>query len=238
MAALFTFCPDTFESEREGAYLLPVFFGPHILSRMSRRVSPLRDPPFLNVLPKDGEALYFPGIFSEGECAELFSTLETEIQCAHESIRLFGKWILQPRLTALYGEDQARYRYSGIEMKAAPWTLSLRKILERIEPIAGARFSIVLLNFYRNERDSMGWHSDNERELGTDPVIASVSFGVTRRFSFRHRTERKLRTSIDLEAGSLLLMRGKSQEAWQHAIPKETRSLGPRINLTFRILKP
>jgi alkylated DNA repair dioxygenase AlkB len=189
-----------------------------------------------NILPREGEAFYFPQLFSETDSSVFFAALQKEIQWKQEPIRLFGKMRMQPRLTALYGEPGTYYRYSGIRMTSTPWTETLQRIRNRIEPISGTRFSLVLLNYYRDENDSMGWHSDDEKELGPLPTIASVSFGATRRFHFRHRNDKNLRASVDLENGSLLVMRGESQASWQHAIPKKTRPMGPRINLTFRVI--
>ncbi|MBC7385053.1 MAG: alpha-ketoglutarate-dependent dioxygenase AlkB [Cryobacterium sp.] len=189
-----------------------------------------------NLLPKEGESYYFPNLFDAPECDQLFTFLQTEVPWVQEPIRLFGKTVMQPRLTALCGDYGASYRYSGIEMIASPWNDALEQIRDRLESISRTEFNVILLNLYRDEKDSMGWHSDDEKELGMDPIIASVSFGATRRFHFRHRSEKSLKTFIDLENGSLLLMRGATQAAWQHSIPKETKSRGLRLNLTFRTL--
>ena len=150
-----------------------------------------------------------------------------------ESITLWGKQFLQPRLTAWYGD--AAYTYSGLTMSAAPLTPLLAEIRDCCHRLTGQRFNSVLLNYYRNERDSMGMHSDDERELGPEPAIASVSFGATRTFILRHKRSKQT-VKLDLTSGSMLLMAGKTQANWSHGINKTTRPAGPRINLTFRFI--
>jgi len=188
-----------------------------------------------NILPKDGEVIYFPQLFTADESEGYLASLQKEVNWKHEPIKIFGKEVMQPRLTAWYGDSE--YRYSGITMHPNAWTSSLMKIKQKIEAIAGITFNSALLNHYRNEKDSMGWHRDNEKELGENPIIGSVSFGATRTFQLKHYFDKQLKTSIDLTDGSFLLMRGETQHYWQHCIPKTSRPLGPRINLTFRILR-
>ncbi len=150
---------------------------------------------------------------------------------------MFGKAIAQPRLTAWYGDEGAIYTYSNLTNRPLEWTPELLVIKARAEKTAQMNFNSVLLNYYRNGQDSMGWHQDNEPELGEQPVIASVNFGATRRFQLRHKKRKDLDTfSIDLEHGSLLVMRGTTQEFWKHQVPKTTQSVGARINLTFRLI--
>jgi alkylated DNA repair dioxygenase AlkB len=152
-----------------------------------------------------------------------------------DSVVLWGKSYPQPRLTAWYGDEDARYEYSGLELAPLPWTARLLAIKARVEKATGSRFNSVLLNYYRNERDSMGMHSDDEPELGPEPVIASLSLGETRTLVFRHRSDRSRKSlRIELGDGSLLLMRGASQRNWKHGIAKERRACGARVNLTFR----
>jgi alkylated DNA repair dioxygenase AlkB len=143
---------------------------------------------------------------------------------------------MQPRLTALYGDDNKSFSYSGITMKPYPWTEALIKIKQKIEIESGVVFTTALLNYYRNEKDSMGWHRDNEKELGPKPVIGSVSFGATREFQLRHYYEKNLRTSVELNHGSFLLMKNETQHHWEHAIPKKNKALDERINITFRVI--
>ena len=187
-----------------------------------------------NLLPYDGEAFYLPNFFSKELADIYFEKILNEVNWREEAIRIFGKKVLQPRRTAWYGDKD--YSYSGITMTNQPWLQVLLKIKVEIETKFDLPFDGVLLNHYRNGRDSMGWHRDNEKELGDQPDIASVSFGESRRFVFRNRARPDKKVEINLEHGSLLLMRGKSQQAWDHAIPKTARPIADRINLTFRKL--
>jgi alkylated DNA repair dioxygenase AlkB len=148
-----------------------------------------------------------------------------------EQIVLWGKRMDQPRLTAWHGEQ--RYRYSGLTLEPLPFTELQLHIKQAVEAVSGHRFNSVLLNYYRNERDSMGMHSDDETELGREPAIASVSFGATRTFVLRHKRSKQT-VKLDLTSGSLLLMAGQTQYHWLHGINKSTRPIGPRVNLTFR----
>jgi alkylated DNA repair dioxygenase AlkB len=189
-----------------------------------------------NLLPRDGEALYFPDFFAKVEADALFGALLEGIAWRHEAIVMFGRQVMQPRLTAWYGDPGAHYTYSGITLTPLPWTAELETIRARLEPAAETTFNSVLLNRYRDQSDGMGWHSDDEPELGRDPVIASLSFGAPRDFQLRHRKDKSLKVSLKLAHGSLLLMRGETQHHWAHALPKRTAPLGPRINLTFRAI--
>jgi len=188
-----------------------------------------------NLLPKDGEAFLHKDLFAPSERERFFSCLEKEIEWRQEPIRIFGKMVMQPRLTAWLGDHE--YRYSGIVMKPQKWNSALSEIKTKIEPLAGVEFNCALLNFYRDGQDSMGWHRDNEAELGKNPVIGSVSFGAPRRFLFRHYQEKHLKTEVELGDGSFLLMRGESQHHWEHSLPKTALAKGPRINLTFRVIR-
>jgi alkylated DNA repair dioxygenase AlkB len=163
--------------------------------------------------------------------AEVFARLLEETPWRAESVVVYGKRHLQPRLTAWYGD--ASYTYSGLRLDPLPWTPLLAAIRAAVEAACGQRFNSVLLNRYRNERDSMGMHSDDEPELGAQPVIASLSFGTTRTFILRHKRNKQT-IRLALEDGSLLLMSGQLQANWLHGINKSTRSLGERLNLTFR----
>jgi alkylated DNA repair dioxygenase AlkB len=156
-----------------------------------------------------------------------------------ESITIYGKKFLQPRLIAWYGDAGQMYSYSGIALEPLPWTSTLRGVREIVEPLASETFNSVLLNYYRDHRDSMGFHSDDERELGPTPTIASVSLGATRTLVLKHKTRIDLRSvRLELPAGSLLLMKGTTQKYWKHGIDKQTRPCGPRVNLTFRRINP
>lgn len=185
----------------------------------------------------DGEIYWQPQIFSEAEGNELFSRLEKKIEWRQDKIRIFGKWVDQPRLTAWYGDPGMAYTYSGLTMVPNEWTDSLLAIKQKVENYAEVTFNSVLLNLYRDGKDSMGWHSDNEPELGENPIIASVSLGGARRFHLKHKYKKAVpRIRLDLSHGSLLLMQGATQHHWQHQISKTTREVQPRINLTFRRL--
>jgi alkylated DNA repair dioxygenase AlkB len=165
--------------------------------------------------------------------AEIFARLLHETPWREESVVVYGKRHLQPRLTAWYGD--ASYTYSGLRLEPLPWTALLLEIRAAVEAACGQRFNSVLLNRYRNERDSMGMHSDDEPELGNDPVIASLSYGATRTFILRHKRDKRI-VRLPLEDGSLLLMSGQLQRNWLHGINKSTRPLGERLNLTFRYI--
>ncbi len=185
----------------------------------------------------DTELLYFPHFFSLDKADELYRIMLKETIWQQDPITLFGKTHLQPRLTALYGNDGKPYSYSGIVMQPHTWTPALTYIREEIETVCTEVFTTVLLNLYRDGRDSNGWHADNERELGRNPVIASLSLGAERQFQLRHNEKKEMAQKINLEHGSLLIMGGATQQYWKHQIPKTAKPVGPRINLTFRKLK-
>jgi alkylated DNA repair dioxygenase AlkB len=152
-----------------------------------------------------------------------------------EFITLYGQQYQQPRLTAWYGDPGARYTYSGLALVPLPWTELLSDVRRRVEALAAASFNSVLMNYYRDHRDSMGRHSDDEPELGRNPVIASLSLGEQRTFVLKHKFKKDLKpVSLVLESSSLLLMKGATQHHWKHGINKLTRPCGPRVNLTFR----
>jgi alkylated DNA repair dioxygenase AlkB len=167
--------------------------------------------------------------------ADSLPALIAETPWRSDTIRLFGKRYLQPRLTAWYGDPGCQYTYSRLRLEPLPWTPLLACIRDRVQEAAAARFNSVLLNHYRDERDSMGMHADDEPELGPEPVIASVSLGERRTLVLRHRHDRAIDSlRLPLEHGSLLVMRGATQRNWKHGIDKERRPCGPRVNLTFR----
>ena len=184
----------------------------------------------------DAEVVMFAGFFPVKEADALFTALCETIAWRQNTIKLYGRVMDQPRRTAWYGDAGRSYTYSGISMNPEPWTPELLQIRRRVDSVAGVAFNSVLLNQYRNEWEGVSWHSDDEPELGVNPVIASVSFGAARRFQFKHKTDPNLRAAIDLTHGSLLLMRGPTQHFWKHQIPKSSRPHGPRINLTFRVV--
>ena len=154
-----------------------------------------------------------------------------------EAVRIYGKVHDQPRLVSLYADPGKRYDYSGIAMHPLPWTDLLREIKRRVEDCTAESFNAVFLNLDRDHNDSMGFHSDDERELGKNPVIASLTFGATRTFVLKHKFNKDLPTvKVPLTAGTVLLMKGATQHNWKHGINKQTTPCGPRVNLTFRTL--
>lgn len=196
------------------------------------------DSPAQQLQMPDAEVLFYPNPFKLADCEQMFATLAAEIAWRQDSATIFGRHHLLPRLTAWYGDPGKTYRYSGISMEPLPWTPTLRQIKAAIETIAQVEFNSVLLNFYRHGQDSMGWHSDDEPELGPNPVIGSVSFGGCRRFLLRHKTDQSIsKVEVHLTNGSLLLMQGPTQHFWQHHVPKTKRHVDPRINLTFRVIQ-
>lgn len=170
----------------------------------------------------------------EKEATNLFQTIMQETQWKQEHIFIAGKSRLQPRLTAWYGDENASYTYSGLQLHPLQWTNTLLQIKQKIEVTCQTNFNSVLINLYRNEQDSMGWHADNESSLGYQPCIASLSLGDTRQFKMKHHTINNQRYKLPLINGSLLIMEGTTQEYWTHCIDKEKHSCAPRINLTFR----
>jgi len=152
-----------------------------------------------------------------------------------ENVVVWGKTYPQPRLIAWYGDPERSYTYSGIRLQPRPWTSLLLEIKSRVEAISGSEFNSVLLNYYRDNRDSMGFHSDDEPELGLHPTIAAISLGQERVLIFKHKTDQSLkRIRFPLGSGSLLIMSGETQRHWLHGIEKERQQCGPRVNLTFR----
>jgi alkylated DNA repair dioxygenase AlkB len=184
----------------------------------------------------DSDVLLFPNFFPPSQSDALYQALLEGSNWRQEQIKLYGKPIDLPRLTAWYGDEGKSYSYSGIRVDPCPWTPTLLTIKSEIEPVSEVSYNSVLLNLYRGERDSVSWHSDDEPELGTNPVIGSVTFGATRTFQFRHKKRKKLRVSLELGHGSFLLMKGPTQHNWLHQVPKLSGECGPRINLTFRII--
>jgi alkylated DNA repair dioxygenase AlkB len=172
---------------------------------------------------------------AQAEADRLMARL-LELDWGRDRIRIFGKEHAAPRLTAWYGDPGISYHYSGVTHEARAWTHELAALRERLVAYTGAHLNFVLANLYRDGADCLGWHSDDERVLGKEPVIASLSFGATRRLRFRTRTAPTAKTSIDLEHGSLLVMFGQSQRRWQHSLPRTKRVSDARINLTFRRL--
>lgn len=175
--------------------------------------------------------------FLSCESGPLFEALRAEIPFAQRPIRMMGRTIMQPRLSAWIGDPGTAYTYSGVLNEPEAWPPSLRSLRGRVSDRAAESFNSVLCNLYRDGSDSMGFHADAERELGPEPVIASVSLGATRRFQLRHRRDSSDRMDIELHDGSLLIMRGATQQHYRHAVPKQRAVTEPRINLTFRLIR-
>jgi len=183
------------------------------------------------------DVLLDPNFLAPAEAAALLTELTATVAWRQEPIKLFGKGVMQPRLTAWYGDPGATYRYSGLRLEPLPWLPALQQLRTQLEAATGTRFNSVLLNLYHSGQDSMGYHADNEPELGPAPVIASLTLGATRTFRLRPRPGVAAQAlSLPLTAGSLLLMRGATQQNWLHALPKTARPVGPRLNLTFRLV--
>ncbi len=190
--------------------------------------------PILFDLP-DADLVYYPNFFELEMANTLFEKLQNEVPWQQDDIMVFGKTHPQPRLTALYGNEGKPYGYSNIVMKPHAWSPLITHLKNEIETVCTTNFTTVLLNLYRNGKDSNGWHADNERELGRNPVIASLSFGAERVFQMKHNTN-SMKQNILLQHGSLLLMKGTTQHFWKHQIPKTAKPIGARINLTFRVI--
>jgi alkylated DNA repair dioxygenase AlkB len=178
-----------------------------------------------------GRIYYDPNFLSNLEADRYFSNLRSTLPWQQERITMFGRSVLQPRLQAWHGD--VAYTYSGLTMSPHPWTPDLNELKARCEAIANVQFNSLLANLYRHGQDSMGWHQDNEPELGRNPVIASVNLGETRRFLLRN-LHCKTQLEYELSHGALLIMAGELQHHWKHAVPKTAKPKGERINLTFR----
>ena len=185
----------------------------------------------------DAEISYYPHFFEAAEADDLFIELLETTLWQQDSITVFGKTHPQPRLTALYGNTDKAYTYSNLTMEPHPWNPLLQKIKNQIASVCDTNFTSVLLNLYRNGKDSNGWHADNEKELGTNPVIASISLGAERAFHLQQNCDKNRKHKMILQHGSLLIMKGATQHYWKHQIPKTAKPINPRINLTFRWIK-
>ena len=177
--------------------------------------------------------LIYNANFLDTQFAEkLFQQLYTETNWIQEPIKIFGKEMMQPRLTHLFGERS--YSYSNIKMNPEPFPELLQQLKNKLENFTKSTFNVCLANLYRDGQDSMGWHSDDEKELGKNPTIASISLGGERMFHLQHKTKKELKQKFVLAPGSLLIMAGETQHFWKHQLPKTKKQVAPRINLTFR----
>jgi alkylated DNA repair dioxygenase AlkB len=189
------------------------------------------------VLPQlpDAELEYYENFLAADVAWDTYHQLLEVTDWRQESITVFGKTHPTPRLSSWVGDPEASYRYSNMTMQPQPWSSALLDLKAQVEQVSQHCFNSVLLNWYRDGQDSNGWHSDNEPELGKRPVIASLSLGAIRDFQLKHRNDKRLKYALSLAHGSLLVMRGNTQQYWQHQIPKRATA-GSRINLTFRTI--
>lgn len=184
----------------------------------------------------NGEYIFVSQFFTKQEADNYLEQFSKTIAWKQEEMKMYGKTVKFPRLTSWYGDNDKPYSFSGITLDPHPWTKELLEIKEKIERLSQDIFNSVLLNLYRDGNDSISWHTDAEKELGKNPVIASLNFGAERIFQLRHM-ETKERIDISLTHGSLLLMMGELQHYWQHQVPKIKTVKTQRINLTFRAIK-
>jgi alkylated DNA repair dioxygenase AlkB len=191
-----------------------------------------------HILMKDAEVYYLPHLPLSQAPDIMLRRLIDEVVWRAESIVVWGRTYPQPRLIAWYGDAGKNYTYSGIQLTPLPWTQALLDIKSRVEAVVRTDFNSVLVNYYRDHRDSMGMHSDDEPELGKRPILASLSLGEERTFILKHKRDKALKpVRLKLASGSLLLMKGDTQRYWKHGIDKENRPCGPRVNLTFRRIR-
>ena len=186
-----------------------------------------------NLLPYDGELYLIRQFYPIDESDYLFTTFKSGLDWQEESIFIFGRWVKVPRLTCWYGDPDAYYQYSGVTHEPRPWNRELQLVRVKIEQQFGSTYNSVLANLYRNGRDSMGCHADDEKELGSTPIIASLSLGDERLFKLHHKKNKEI-VDIILGHGDLLIMAGTIQNHWLHSVPKTKKIKTPRINLTFR----
>ncbi|MQP24804.1 alpha-ketoglutarate-dependent dioxygenase AlkB [Flavobacterium sp. LMO8] len=179
---------------------------------------------------------FYPNFFNQEEADMLFEKLMNETPWQQDDITIFGKKVAQPRLTCLFGNEGKPYSYSRLTMQPHTWNPTMMFIKKKVDKISEQNFTTVLANLYRNEKDSNGWHADNEKELGRNPIIASVSFGEERKFQLKHISDKNVKLSLNLNHGSLLVMKEGSQIYYKHQIPKATQPKNARINLTFRTI--
>lgn len=191
----------------------------------------------------DADVRYVANFFAVQEADQLLQRLIDEVPWQQHYVKMFGRSIASPRLSSWHGDPHAYYRYSGTRHAPSAWTNTLSELRASLANGGIGDFNCVLANYYRDCSDSMGWHSDDEPELGAHPTIASLSFGATRRFDLRHKSS-KQKASFELQHGSLLIMRGTTQECWEHALPKQKKAGDllsgleqSRVNLTFRYIR-
>jgi len=186
-----------------------------------------------NLLPYDGEALYYGYIMPENEACNYFNILLETLSWQNDEAIIYGKRFVTKRKVAWYGDSNYAYTYSNTTKQALPWTQALLELKSVAEELSGTKFNSCLANLYHDGTEGMAWHSDNEKALGENTVIASLSFGAERKFSFKHK-KTGTKTEVILQNGSLLVMKGITQTHWLHRLPPSVKVKNPRINLTFR----
>lgn len=187
-----------------------------------------------NIFKNDGLVEYHANFLAENEALHFFNLLEKEIAWQQDQLIIFGKQVTTKRKVAWHGDAAYEYIYSNNKKIAKPWTASLEKIKNHLQNYTGEQFNACLLNYYLNGSEGMGWHSDNEAMMKKHATIASISLGAQRTFIFQNKTSKE-QHSIELASGSLLLMKGSTQDYWKHKLPVRKRIHQPRINLTFRL---
>ena len=201
-------------------------------------MTPLSSPKRHDLKLPNSEIFYFRNFLPHEEADQYLRIFKTTVLWRQDDIKIFGKVYPQPRLTALFGNNDKAYSYSNITMRPHEFSKELLEMKQKIESVCDrVEFTSCLLNLYRDGKDSNGWHSDDEKELGKNPVIASITLGQERYFHLRHKKDKNLKHKMLLGHGSLLLMKGETQHYWQHQIPKTAKAIGERINLTFRVIK-
>ncbi len=191
----------------------------------------------MNIPIQNGQLTYFPDFLTAPAQLRYFELLSQTLAWKQDEINIFGKRVPIPRLQAWYGDSETEYSYSGIQMQPNPWTDELLQLKEHVELTSNCHFNSMLANFYRDGMDKVGYHADDEPELGEQPVIASLSLGCTRKFTLKHnQTDEKV--SIDLVGGSLLILASDTQQYYKHALMQQKKAVGGRINLTFRYTCP
>ena len=190
----------------------------------------------INITAENACLHYFPDFIPFARSQDIFSELAQQLDWSQDAIVLYGRQVAIPRLQAWYGDSGLNYTYSQLTLVAKPWLPLLTQLKQLVETQTGMYFNAVLANMYRDGNDTVGWHSDDEAELGVNPVIASLSFGGERNFNFKHKISGE-KLTIPLKSGSLLTMSGETQHFWQHCLPRTKKAKLPRINLTFRQIK-
>jgi len=189
-----------------------------------------------NLLPKDGTVNYYGKVFSQAEANDYYQKLFSEIDWKNDEAIIFGKLIVTKRKVAWYGDSEFEYTYSNRTKKALFWTYELLELKKVVEEITGETYNSCLLNLYHSGEEGMAWHSDGEKDLKKNGAIASLSFGATRKFAFKHKESKEV-VNIILEPGSLLVMKDETQTHWLHRLPPTKTVQSPRVNLTFRTIE-